>query len=119
MSDVKKMREELRRLRKENLKPVSRMKKGDISAEIEKLKVGRAETPAAAAVPSAPMKKSKAAVETIKEAKAAEFPIMPASENPGKKAMPKKAAAAEPKKKSSKLAKLMKMMEAMSSDEEE
>ena len=61
-------------LRKEKVKPVSRMKKGDISAEIEKLRVGREETPAAAAVPSAPVRKRKAAVETVKQAKAMEFP---------------------------------------------
>jgi hypothetical protein len=75
--DLKSLREELRRLRKESVKPVSRMKKGDISSEIERMKVGREETPAAAAVPSAPVRKSKVAVETVKQAKASEFPTAP------------------------------------------
>jgi len=75
--DLKSLREELRRLRKEQVKPVSRMKKGDISSEIERMKVGREETPAPAAVPSAPVRKSKAAVETVKQAKAMEFPTQP------------------------------------------
>ena len=75
--DLKSLREELRMLRKEKVKPVSRMKKGDIAAEIESMRVAREETPAAAAVPSAPVRKSKPAVETVKQAKAMEYPSAP------------------------------------------
>ena len=75
--DLKSLREELRMLRKEKVKPVSRMKKGDISAEIESMRVAREETPHAAAVPSAPVRKYKAAVETVKEAKSMEYPTAP------------------------------------------
>ena len=117
MSSLQDMRNELRSLRKETVRPISKMRKGDISAELERMKVARAETPAAAAVPSAPLKKSKAAIETIKEAKASEFPVKPveAKDKKVKAAAPKTTVA--PKKKSSKMEKLMKMMEAMSDSE--
>ena len=114
------MREELRMLRKESLKPVSRMKKADISTEIEKLKLRREETPAVAATPGAGIKKSKSAVETIKEAKKAEFPVVPVSKTEKTTKVEKAKKSIEvPKKKSSKLEKIMAMMEAMTSDEEE
>lgn len=113
------LRKELRELRKEKVKPVSRMRVGDISAEIEKLRGAREETPAVASMPSAPMKKSKAAVETIKEAKAKEFPVAPASASEKPARADKKAPVAEPKKKNSKLAKLMKLMESFSDTEED
>jgi len=116
------LRAELRALRKDKVKPVSRMRIGDISAEIERLRGAREETPAVASVPSAPPRKLKAAAETIKEAKRSEFPVAPAAEMSKKgRAAPKAkvAAAPEPKKKSSKLAKLMKMMESMSDSEED
>lgn len=108
--DLKSLRDELRALRKEKVKPVSRMKKADISAELERLKVARETTPAPAAVPSAPMKKSKAAVESIKEAKAAQFPVAPADAKTKKSVA--KSAPGEEKKKSKKdiLAEMMKMM---------
>jgi len=122
MPSLSELRAELKELRKSSLgeRPVSRMTKGDISAQIEHLKRMRGETPAAAAVPSAPLRKSVAAVESVKEAKASEFPIMPA---PAKKAAaPKKAAAAAaaaaaPAKKSSKMDRLMKMLEELSDSE--
>ena len=47
------LRNELRALRKEQMKPVSRMSKGDVSAEIQRLKVAREETPLPAATNSA------------------------------------------------------------------
>ena len=109
------MRDELRALRKDVVKPVSKMRKGDISAEIEKLKKGREETPASAAVPSAPLRKSKAAVESVKAAKAAEFPIAPAPK--GAKTMKSKPEA--PKKKASRVERAMKLIEEMSDTDEE
>ena len=116
MPSLSELRAELKELRKSSLgeKPVSRMKKGDISEQIEHLRRMRGETPAAAAVPSAPLRKSKAAVESIKEAKMSEFPVMPAPK--GAAAGAKKMAAAAPKKES-KMDRLMKMLEEMSDDE--
>lgn len=113
------LRAELRALRKEKVRPVSRMKVGDISAEIERLRQSREETPAVASVPSAPQRKMKAAVESIKQAKAAEFPVMP--EGPGtKKGGERKTArkayedTSSEKKKTSKVDRLMAMIDAMS-----
>jgi len=94
------------------------MKVADIAAEIQKLKGHREETPAVAAVPSAPIKKSKAAVESIKEAKQHEFPMKPdqgitAAPKKGAKAgkAPKDVVSAAVSKKKSKLEKLMEMMD--------
>jgi DNA-nicking Smr family endonuclease len=112
------MRAELRALRKDHVKPVSRMRKGDISSEIERLRGMREETPAIASVPSVPASKSKmkSALETVKDAKMAEFPVKPTTEKSKGKA---KAGKAVPeKKKDSKLERMMKLMENMSSDEE-
>ena len=71
------MRAELRELRKSHPdhKPVSKMRKGDVSEMIQRLKVGREETPAVASVTSAPAKMYKSAVESVKEARADEFPV--------------------------------------------
>ena len=112
------MRNELRALRKDAVKPVSKMRKGDVSAEIEKLKGMRESTPASASIPSAPVRKSKAAVESIKAAKASEFPIAPAPK--GAKSEKAKAPVKEaPKKKESKMERLMKLAETMSDTDEE
>jgi hypothetical protein len=118
MTTAKELQAELRALRKDHVRPVSRMKVADISAEIQRLKGHREETPAVAAVPSAPIKKSKSAVESIKEAQQHKFPMKP---DQGITAAPKKGAKAEkaPKdvvsaavlKKKSKLEKLMEMMD--------
>ena len=107
-------------LRKEKVKPVSRMKKGDISSEIEKLRVGREETPAPAAVPSAPVRKSKSAVETVKQAKAMEFPTAP---GPAATPLKKKDNAPtkqgpNPKKKQDRLARMLALMDEEDSDDE-
>ena len=109
------MRSELRSLRKDAVKPISKMRKGDISAEIERLKKGREETPASASVPSAPSRKLKSAVESVKEAKASEFPVAPAPKGKAK-AEPK---AVPQKKKPSKMDRLMAMMDEMSDTDEE
>lgn len=133
MSDLKALREELRKLRKDSVKPVSRMKKGDIATEIERLKNKREETPAVASMKGASVKASKAAVESIKEAKASEFPVMPtekkktsAPTGTGKlsKKLPVEsekhsAPVAEPKVKASKMEKLKRLMEMMSDSDEE
>jgi hypothetical protein len=105
---VDELRAELRSLRKGNMKPISKMPKDDISREIERLKGMREETPAVAAVPSAPPRKMKAAAENIKEAKREEFPVAPAAKK--KEASPEK---------SKTKAKLLKMLAAMESSDEE
>ena len=127
---LKEMRDELRELRKTTgHRPISRMKKEDISREIERLKVGREETPAVAAVPSAPLKKSVSAVENIKEAKMKEFPHKPETTiSAGKKAGKAKSSmgASKPsavadggeKKKMGKKDMMMKLMALMESDDE-
>ena len=112
------LKAELRELRKEAVKPVSRMRVADIAAEIQKLKGQREETPAVAAVPSAPPKKQRSAVKTIKEAVQHEFPMMP---DQGVTAGPKKGAkASKPpadvvssavEKKKSKLARLLEALD--------
>ena len=49
----------------------------DICDKLEALRFARESTPAVAAVPSAPPKKMEAAVQTVKDAKMAEFPVQP------------------------------------------
>jgi hypothetical protein len=78
---VKEAREHLRELRKEHVKPVSKMGKRDVLEEIERLKVRREITPPVAATPAAPSKKMNPMVESIKEAKKMEFPVAPESES--------------------------------------
>ena len=68
------LRAELRELRKEHVKPVSRMAKGDVAAEIQRLKVAREETPLPAATKGVGMSVSKKEVEPLAAAKAQEFP---------------------------------------------
>lgn len=88
MSSLKEMRDQLRELRKQHPEhmPVSKMRKADVSSMIQKLKVHREETPAPAlASPSAP-KMYKSAVESVKKAKASEFPLD--MHAPAPKAMP-------------------------------
>jgi len=107
------MRKQLRELRKDSVKPVSRMRKADIAAELEKLAHKTDTTPLVAATPMAPAKKAKAAVESIKKAKEAEFPVKPSKETvdvetKAEKAV-KKAEAKPPKK--DLVEKLMKLLE--------
>ena len=86
MPSAKELRDELRSLRKEAVKPVSKMRVGDISSEIERLKGARAETPAVASTPceKAP-KKMGAKISDMKEAKAKEFPTAPMAEKKSEK----------------------------------
>jgi hypothetical protein len=100
MASLKEMRDELRELRKEHPehKPVSKMRKADISSMIQKLKVHREETAMPTAT-AAPAKAYKSAVESVKEAKTAEFPLAAHADAP--KAMK----SAKPAKKSVPVAK--------------
>jgi len=124
-SDLSAMRAELRELRKEKMKPVSKMRKGDISEEIRTLREVRETVPPVAAVPSAPVKELHSVVETVKEAKKKEFPVAPA-EAPKKKIQsgkPSSAKAAPVKSKNDVVSKkvskadLMRLLEKMSDDE--
>ena len=90
---LKEMRDELRALRKESVKPVSRMRKGDICAELERLRGKREETPPVAAVQGHKAPKKMVAVESnVKVAKEKGFPVKPMEESK------KKTGGKEPKK---------------------
>jgi len=113
---------ELRALRKDHVKSISKLKMNDISQEIERLKVMRAEVPPVASVPSVPESKSrmKPAVESIKKAKAEEFPVMPSKEKvkSKKSAPPPKASSKKsPPVKKSKAERMLEMMEETSDEE--
>lgn len=119
------MRDELRALRKESQKPVSRMKKSDIASELEKLRGKREETAPVASTPSAKPKQQVAKITDVKKAKEHEFPVKPMDEgkkkdsgkSSGKKVVVGGSGAVGEKSKVSKDM-LRKMIEDMSSDEE-
>jgi len=105
MSSLKEMRDELRDLRKSHPehKPVSKMRKADISSMIQKLKVHREDTPQVALFSSAPAKTYKSATESVKKAKESEFPLKIHAEAPPTTKAPKmKKATAPPKAKAEK-----------------
>ena len=77
MSSLKEMRDELRALRKDAVKPVSKMRKADIAAEVERLRERREETPPVAATGGAKTKQMAPATESVKKAKEKEFPVKP------------------------------------------
>ena len=116
------MRDELRKLRKEAMKPTSRMKKADIASELERLRGKREETPPVASTVGAKAKKMEGKINDVKVAKEKEFPTKPVEESK-KKASGKKATvvggegAVGTKTKVSK-AMLREMLEGLSSDEE-
>ena len=118
------LRKELRELRKESVKPVSKMRVGDVSAEIERLRNDRETTPAAAAVPNVPAKSMGSSVKSIKEAKRMEFPVAPSDSNvkkggaTGKAKKTQVAPAPEEKKKMSMKDKMAKMLAMMDEEEE-
>ena len=70
------LRAELKALRKEHPEhqPVSKMKKKDISDLIQRMRAGREETPPVASITAAPTNPS-SSVESVKKAKASEFPL--------------------------------------------
>lgn len=89
MPSAKELRDELRALRKDSVKPVSRMRIADVSSEIERLKAKREETPSVASTPAEKSpKKMMAKISDVKEAKAKEFPVKPSE--PEKKKSGKK-----------------------------
>ena len=118
---LKEMRDELRALRKESVKPVSKLKKGDVLLELERLRGKRESVPPVAATEATKPKKMEAKIADVKVAKEKEFPTKPVEAAKAKKgkgsALPKTTMDAAPAKKD-KMAKLKAMLEAMSSDEE-
>lgn len=87
MPSAKELRDELRSLRKEKAKPVSKMRVTDVASEIERLKAVREDTPAVASTPAEKSpKKMMSKVADMKEAKAAEFPMAPKEETKKKSA---------------------------------
>lgn len=106
MSSLAEMRAELRELRKAHPehKPVSKMRKADISSMIQKLKVHREDTPAPGAFSSAPAKVYKSATESVKKAKESEFPLKIHADAPAMKAPKMKKESAPPKAKAEKVA---------------
>lgn len=84
MPNAKELKDELRKLRKESVKPVSKMRIADVASEIERLRGKREDTPAVASTPAekAP-KKMASKIKDVKEAKEAEFPVAPSE--PSKK----------------------------------
>lgn len=114
MSSLAEMRKELREARKETVKPVSRMKKGDILMELEKMKGKRESVPPVASVVGATPMKAEMKVKDVKKAKEKEFPTAPVAESKAKE--PKAKAPAAPKK-LSKMEMMMKMIDEMSDSE--
>ena len=99
------LRKELKELRKEHVKPVSRMKKGDIAAELEKLRERRETVPPVAATEGAPSAKMAPKKSNVKVSKEKEHPVAPvAAPKPAKKGMSK--------------AMMRAMLDEMTSDEE-
>ena len=113
MPSLKDMRDELRQLRKAASKPVSKMRKGDVAAELERMKEVRETTAPAASTKGAPLRKSQAAAESVKKAKETEFPVKP-SKKVVKMEEPKPA----PKAPRMSKAILRRMVDELTSDEE-
>lgn len=80
------LKAELRALRKEHQKPVSKMRIADVASEIERLRDKRETVAPVASTPAekAP-KKMAAKVADVKEAKEHEFPVAPKEAEPKKK----------------------------------
>lgn len=70
MPSAKEIKDELRALRKESQKPVSRMSKRDCAEEVERLKNMRETTPSVAAVPGVPHSERKQLTSTAPTLKA-------------------------------------------------
>ena len=116
---LKEMRDELRALRKEAVKPVSKLKKGDVLLELERLRGKRETVPPVASTEATKPKKMEAVHADVKVAKEKSFPTKPVEEAKAKKgkgsALPKTTVA---DKKPSKMEKLKAMLEAMGSESE-
>ena len=98
-TELAKLRAELRELRKQTVKPVSRMRKSDISAELAQMRIKSDDTPAVGRMSQSGSRKMVPATETIKEAKRMEFPVKPSKSMKSEMAPKKKASAPQKKMK--------------------
>jgi len=118
------MRKELKELRKQHAehKPVSKLRKADISAQLERLRGMRETTAPVASTPGAEPKKMMPKARSVKESKEEEHPVAPhhgTTKGEPRKTARKAFEGETPKKaKAAMMAKMMKMMAEMTSDEE-
>ena len=125
MPSAKELKDELRRLRKETQKPVSKMRVADVASELERLRNKREESAPVASTPAhKEPKKMGPKIADVKEAKAKEFPTAPgepAKKKGGKYVVGGSGAIGEttskPSGKKTKLDKLMAMLGDMTDDE--
>ena len=115
MSSLAEMRKELRDLRKESgHRPISKMKKGDVAKELERLREMRETTAPVASTHGATPRKMAPRAEHVHESKEMEHPVKPVAEPKAKPAKESKAAPkASPASKKDLMAKMMKMLEEM------
>ena len=100
MPSAKELKDELRALRKEHQKPVSRMSKRDCADEVERLKHIRETTPAVSAVPGLPhseRRKETSTAPTLKEHQEHPLTVPFAEKMKAAKAAKKAAVASGPK----------------------
>jgi hypothetical protein len=119
MPSAKELRDELRALRKETKKPVSRMKKTDVLAELETLRGTRETVAPVASVGGAKPKMMVSKVEDVKRSKEVGFPMKPSEAAPKKKEKAMASGQEAAPKKKSKLDRLMAMMDQMSDTDED
>ena len=119
MSSLAEMRAELRELRKNHVKPVSKMRKADIHSELERLREKRETTAPVASTHSEKPRPVEPRASSYHESKESEHKVKPAPA--GKKGKPVlgKASGGAKKSGSAKLEKLLAMMENMSDSDEE
>ena len=114
------MRKELRELRKSSgARPISKMKKGDVAKELERLRESRETTAPVAATHSEKPRKMVPRAQHMEESMETEHKMKPApAAAKGKPVLGKKSGPAK-KSGSSRLEKLLEMMEGMSDSDEE
>jgi hypothetical protein len=113
------LRKELKELRKEHVKPVSKMKKMDVAHELERLREKRETTAPVASTHSEKERPMEPRAGGVKESMMMEHKARPAAAGKKGKAVVGKAAGGVKKSGSAKLEKLLAMMESMSDSDEE
>lgn len=113
------MRKELRELRKNHVKPISKMRKSDIHSELERLREKRETTAPVAATHAEKARPSEPRASSYHESRESEHKVKPApAAKKGRPVMGKESGGAK-KSGSAKLEKLLAMMEQMSDSDEE
>lgn len=92
MPSAAELRAELKELRRSHPDhmPASKMHKKDVAATIERMRAHLETSPSIAQDSSPAKKPAKSSVESVKDAKAAEFPVAPVKSHEAKAAAPKK-----------------------------